>query len=80
MQWPVLLVSYEESDRAVDVVGLKPAYGGSTPPFLGSYVVLGQMQVPRRYDKEEGSHVVILHWLRLVLQTVLHVWQRMLLR
>ena len=45
------------------MVGLKPAHGGSTPPFLVSLIELEQMQAPRMCDKGEGSRVVILHWL-----------------
>lgn len=45
------------------MVGLKPAYGGSTPPFLVSLIELEQMRAPRMCGKEEGSRVVILRWL-----------------
>jgi len=38
------------------------------------------MPVLRMCGKEEGSRVVILHWLQLVQLTLLHVWQRMLLK
>lgn len=62
------------------MVGLKPTYGGSTPPFLVSLIVLEQRQALQMCDKVGGSHEVILRWLQLVLLTLLHVWQRMLLR
>ena len=62
------------------MAGLKPTYGGSTPPFLVSLIGLVRMPVLRMCGKEEGSRVVILHWLQLVQLTLLHVWQRMLLK
>lgn len=58
------------------MIGLKPIYGGSIPPFLVSgiwkgwlkifrslvkLVELGRRQALRMCDKEEGSRVVILH-------------------
>ena len=42
------------------MVGLKPVYGGSTPPFLVIYgFVLEQRQAPQMCGMEEGSRAVI---------------------
>ena len=62
------------------MVGLKPIYGGSTPPFLGSSTGLVQRQALRMCGRAEGSHIVILGLLRCVQLIELHVWQRRLLR
>lgn len=43
------------------MVGLKPIHGGSTPPFLVSWIELEQMQALRMCGREEGSRAVILH-------------------
>lgn len=45
------------------MAGLKPAYGGSIPPFLVSLIEFGRMLAPRMCDKEEDSRGVILHLL-----------------
>lgn len=40
------------------MVGLKPTYGGSIPPFLGIAVVLEQMQVLQMCGREGDIHEV----------------------
>lgn len=50
------------------MAGLKPAYGGSIPPFLVNLIEFEQMLVPRTCDKEGGNREVILRLLLLVLQ------------
>lgn len=41
------------------MAGLKPTYGGSTPPFLVSLIGLERMQALRMCGMAEGSRVVI---------------------
>ena len=62
------------------MIGLKPVYGGSIPPFLVSVIGLEQMLALRMCDMEEGSRVVIQYLLMSVLLTGLHVLQQMLLK
>lgn len=45
------------------MVGLKPAYGGSNPPFLVRKVEPVRMQALRMCGREEGSREVILRLL-----------------
>lgn len=42
------------------MVGLKPANGGSIPPFLVSFLGFERRQAAQMYGKEGGSRVVIL--------------------
>lgn len=56
----VLLVSYRRKWQSGYAVGLKPAHGGSIPPFLVSMLVLGQTLVPRMCGRAGGIRVVIL--------------------
>lgn len=58
------------------MVGLKPAYGGSTPPFLVSLIELGQKQAPQMCDKGEGSRVITPRLLQSALLLELHVWRQ----
>lgn len=53
--------------------GLKPAYGGSIPPFLVSLIEFERMLVPQMCDKEEGSREVIPRLSLLILRTALLV-------
>lgn len=55
------------------MVGLKPAYGGSIPPFLDIVVELERKRALQMCDKEEGIREVILRLLLLVLPIQLHV-------
>lgn len=55
------------------MAGLKPAYGGSIPPFLVNLIEFEQMLAPRMCGKEGGSREVILRLLLLILQIILLV-------
>lgn len=62
------------------MAGLKPAYGGSIPPFLVSVrPALVQMRALQMCGREEGSRVVIQYWLQLIQLTALLAWRQMLL-
>lgn len=64
-----------------DVAGLKPVYGGSTPPLLvSSLFELAQRRALQTCGKGEGSREVIQYLLRLIPQLKLHVLRRRLLR
>lgn len=76
----VLLVSYGRKWQSGYAVGLKPAHGGSIPPFLVSLPVLEQMLVLQVCGKVEDNHVVILRLLKLIQLMLLLVWQQRLLR
>lgn len=62
------------------MVGLKPAYGGSIPPFLDIKVELVRMQALQMCGKGEDTRGVILRLLLLVQLIRLLVWRRRLLR
>lgn len=55
------------------MAGLKPAYGGSIPPFLGRVVELVRMLVLQKCGKVVDIREVILHLLWLVRLIQLHV-------
>lgn len=76
----VLLVSYRRKWQSGYAVGLKPAHGGSIPPFLVSLFVLGQMLVPQMCGKVGGTRVVILRWSKLIRLMLPLVWQQKPLR
>lgn len=61
----VLLVSYGRKWQSGYAVGLKPAHGGSIPPFLVNLLVLGQMLVLQMCGKVEGTRVVTQRLLKL---------------
>lgn len=50
----------------VYVIGLKPVYGGSIPPFLGMGTELGRMRALQMCGRGEGIRGVILRLLWLV--------------
>lgn len=62
------------------MAGLKPAHGGSIPPFLVNGAELEQMLALQMCGMGEDIRGVILHLLLSGQLILLLVWQRMLLR
>lgn len=60
-----ILVSLLRKWQSGYVTGLKPAQGGSIPPFLvNGLLALEQKRAPQMCDREGGIREAIRYWLR----------------